>query len=88
MLFVLYEFFVYLVVCVMVISFWNLNFIEVLYWFYIEMREGEKWYFVWVDGEYLWYYILVYDEENSDISKFMVFFEQMKRNFGLYCYLL
>lgn len=83
-----HESFAHPVACVMAISSRNPNPIEALHRLYTETREGEKRYPVWVDGEYLRYYILVHDEENSDISKSMALFEQMKRNFGLHCHLL
>ncbi|KAK4202818.1 ER-golgi trafficking TRAPP I complex 85 kDa subunit-domain-containing protein [Triangularia verruculosa] len=83
-----HESFTHPVACVMAISSRNPNPIEALHRLYTETREGESRYPVWVDGEYLRYYILVHDEENSDIGKSMALFEQMKRNFGLHCHLL
>jgi hypothetical protein len=43
---------------------------------------------MWVNSEYLRYYVLVHDEERDDITKSMNLFEQMKRHFGLHCHLL
>ncbi|KAK4185933.1 ER-golgi trafficking TRAPP I complex 85 kDa subunit-domain-containing protein [Podospora australis] len=83
-----HESFSHPVACVMAISSRNPNPIEALHRLYTETREGDKRYPNWVDGEYLRYYILVHDEENSDITKSMTLFESMKRNFGLHCHLL
>ncbi|KAK3996184.1 ER-golgi trafficking TRAPP I complex 85 kDa subunit-domain-containing protein [Cladorrhinum sp. PSN332] len=83
-----HESFTHPVACVVAISSRNPNPIEALHRLYNETTEGEKRYPVWVDGEYLRYYVLVHDEENSDITKSMALFEQMKRNFGLHCHLL
>lgn len=55
---------------------------------YHESTSGDKRLPPWVDGEYLRYYVLVHDEENSDITKTMALFDQMKRHLGLHCHLL
>lgn len=55
---------------------------------YHESTNGEKRLPPWIDGEYLRYYVLVHDEENSDIAKTMALFDQMKRHLGLHCHLL
>ncbi|KAG6366891.1 hypothetical protein INS49_001072 [Diaporthe citri] len=55
---------------------------------YHESSNGDRRLPPWVDGEYLRYYVLVHDEENSDITKTMALFDQMKRNLGLHCHLL
>ncbi|KAL1869904.1 hypothetical protein Daus18300_005365 [Diaporthe australafricana] len=55
---------------------------------YHESTNGDRRLPPWVDGEYLRYYVLVHDEENSDITKTMALFDQMKRNLGLHCHLL
>ncbi|KAK4229995.1 ER-golgi trafficking TRAPP I complex 85 kDa subunit-domain-containing protein [Podospora fimiseda] len=83
-----HESFTHPVACVIAISSRNQNPIEALHRLYNETTESDKRYPVWVDGEYLRYYVLVHDEENSDITKSMALFEQMKRNFGLHCHLL
>lgn len=83
-----HESFAHPVACVMAISSRNPAPIEALHRLYKETSQGEKRLPVWVDGDYLRYYILVHDEENGDITKSMALFEQMKRNFGLHCHLL
>ncbi|GAB1316738.1 hypothetical protein MFIFM68171_06948 [Madurella fahalii] len=83
-----HESFAHPVACVMAISSRNPTPIEALHRLYKETSQGEKRLPVWVDGDYLRYYILVHDEENGDITKSMALFEQMKRNFGLHCHLL
>lgn len=55
---------------------------------YHESTNGDRRLPPWIDGEYLRYYVLVHDEENSDITKTMALFEQMKRHLGLHCHLL
>lgn len=55
---------------------------------YHESTNGERKLPPWIDGEYLRYYVLVHDEENSDIAKTMALFDQMKRHLGLHCHLL
>lgn len=55
---------------------------------YHESTNGDKRLPPWIDGEYLRYYVLVHDEENSDIGKTMALFDQMKRHLGLHCHLL
>ncbi|KAK4159788.1 ER-golgi trafficking TRAPP I complex 85 kDa subunit-domain-containing protein [Cladorrhinum sp. PSN259] len=83
-----HESFTHPVACVVAISSRNPNPIEALHRLYSDTTESDKRYPVWVEGEYLRYYVLVHDEENSDITKSMALFEQMKRNFGLHCHLL
>ncbi|KAF3767506.1 hypothetical protein M406DRAFT_288598 [Cryphonectria parasitica EP155] len=55
---------------------------------YHESTNGDRRLPPWIDAEYLRYYVLVHDEENSDISKTMALFDQMKRHLGLHCHLL
>ncbi|KAJ4390652.1 hypothetical protein N0V93_004250 [Gnomoniopsis smithogilvyi] len=55
---------------------------------YHESTNSERKLPPWIDGEYLRYYVLVHDEENSDIAKSMALFDQMKRHLGLHCHLL
>ncbi|KAL2022589.1 hypothetical protein VTK56DRAFT_4933 [Thermocarpiscus australiensis] len=83
-----HESFAHPVACVMAISSRNPSPIEALRRLYMETSLGERRLPVWVDGEYLRYYILVHDEENGDITKSVALFDQMKRNFGLHCHLL
>ncbi|KAJ4422935.1 hypothetical protein N0V82_002462 [Gnomoniopsis sp. IMI 355080] len=55
---------------------------------YHESTNGDRKLPTWIDGEYLRYYVLVHDEENSDIAKSLALFDQMKRHLGLHCHLL
>ena len=43
---------------------------------------------LWVNNEYLRYYVLVHDEDYDDLSASLTLFDQMKRHFGLHCHLL
>ncbi|KAI9745578.1 MAG: hypothetical protein M1818_001112 [Claussenomyces sp. TS43310] len=83
-----HETFSHPVACVITISSRCHNPIEVLRRLYDESSSGEKRLPIWVNSEYLRYYVLVHDEEKDDISKSMILFEQMKRHFGLHCHLL
>ncbi|KAK2070578.1 hypothetical protein P8C59_005063 [Phyllachora maydis] len=83
-----HETFAHPVASVIAISSRNPAPIEALRKLYAETSQGDGGLPVWVDGEYLRYYVLVHDEENGDVSKSMALFDQMKRNFGLHCHLL
>lgn len=83
-----HETFSHPVACIMAISSRNSSPIEALRQLYDDSSRGQKRLPVWVNSEYLRYYVLVHDEERDDISKSMVLFEQMKRHFGLHCHLL
>ncbi|KAK0714806.1 ER-golgi trafficking TRAPP I complex 85 kDa subunit-domain-containing protein [Lasiosphaeris hirsuta] len=83
-----HESFAHPVACVMAISSRNPSPIEALRRLYTETSSGEHRLPQWVDGDYLRYYVLVHDEERSDITKSMALFDQMKRHFGLHCHLL
>ncbi|KAK3319244.1 ER-golgi trafficking TRAPP I complex 85 kDa subunit-domain-containing protein [Apodospora peruviana] len=83
-----HESFAHPVAAVMAISSRNPSPIDALRKLYVETSQGEHRLPVWVDGDYLRYYVLVHDEEQSDITKSMALFEQMKRHFGLHCHLL
>ncbi|KAK1766702.1 ER-golgi trafficking TRAPP I complex 85 kDa subunit-domain-containing protein [Phialemonium atrogriseum] len=76
------------VACIMAISSRNPTPIDALRELYAETSEGAKRLPAWVDGTYLRYYVLVHDEEKSDIAKSLALFEQMKRHLGLHCHLL
>jgi len=76
------------VACIMAISSRNPAPIEALQVLYRETTEGGKILPPWVDGGYLRYYVLVHDEEKSDITKSLALFERMKRSLGLHCHLL
>ncbi|KAK5998127.1 Transport particle subunit trs85-2-like protein [Cladobotryum mycophilum] len=77
-----HETFAHPVACVIAISSRNEAPIEELRRLYTETNQGDKKLPIWVDGEYLRYYVLVHDEENDDITRSMGLFEQMKRHLG------
>lgn len=83
-----HETFAHPVACVIAISSRNPSPIETLRKLYDESSFGDKRLPLWVNTEYLRYYVLVHDEERDDIAKSMTLFEQMKRHFGLHCHLL
>lgn len=83
-----HETFAHPVACVIAISSRNTSPIETLRKLYDESRLGDKRLPLWVNPDYLRYYVLVHDEERDDIAKSMTLFEQMKRHFGLHCHLL
>ena len=83
-----HETFSHPVACIIAISSRSKNPIEALRKLYDESSNGEKRLPLWVNNEYLRYYVLVHDEEQDDISKSITLFEQMKRHFGLHCHLL
>ncbi|TAQ86975.1 hypothetical protein B7494_g4708 [Chlorociboria aeruginascens] len=83
-----HETFSHPVACIIAISSRNTSPIEALRRLYDESSYGEKRLPLWVNNEYLRYYVLVHDEERDDISKSITLFEQMKRHFGLHCHLL
>jgi hypothetical protein len=83
-----HETFSHPVACVIAISSRNASPIETLRNLYDESSYGDKRLPMWVNNEYLRYYVLVHDEERDDITKSMALFEQMKRHFGLHCHLL
>lgn len=83
-----HETFAHPVACVIAISSRNPAPIETLRRLYTETSQGDRRLPVWVDAEYLRYYVLLHDEEKSDITKSMALFEQMKRNLGLHCHML
>ncbi|KAB5572371.1 ER-golgi trafficking TRAPP I complex 85 kDa subunit-domain-containing protein [Coniochaeta sp. 2T2.1] len=83
-----HETFAHPVASVITISSRNPAPIETLRKLYAETSQGDKRLPVWVDPEYLRYYVLVHDEERSDITKSMALFEQMKRHLGLHCHML
>lgn len=83
-----HETFAHPVACVIAISSHTPDPIKTLRRLYDESSQGEMRLPAWVDPEYLRYYVLVHDEENSDITKSMALFDQMKRHLGLHCHLL
>jgi trafficking protein particle complex subunit 8 len=83
-----HETFSHPVVCVIAISSRNPTPIESLRRLYAESTTGSSRLPEWVYPEYLRYYVLVHDEEKSDITKSLALFDSMKRHLGLHCHLL
>jgi hypothetical protein len=83
-----HETFSHPVACIMAISSRNTSPIETLRKLYDETSHGDKRLPMWVNNDFLRYYVLVHDEERDDISKSIALFDQMKRHFGLHCHLL
>lgn len=83
-----HETFAHPVACIIAVSARSEDSVAELRQIYNETHQGPNRLPAWVDGEYLRYYVLVHDEENDDISKSMILFEQMKRHLGLHCHLL
>ncbi|KAG9234057.1 ER-golgi trafficking TRAPP I complex 85 kDa subunit-domain-containing protein [Amylocarpus encephaloides] len=83
-----HETFAHPVACVIAISSRNTTPIDALRTLYQESTVGTKRMPLWVNSEYLRYYVLVHDEERDDITKSMALFDQMKKHFGLHCHLL
>ncbi|WYZ45088.1 hypothetical protein EsH8_VIII_000404 [Colletotrichum jinshuiense] len=83
-----HETFAHPVACVVAISSRSPSPIEDLRKLYNDTSSGENKLPVWVDGDYLRYYVLVHDEERDDITRSLALFDQMKRHLGLHCHLL
>ncbi|KAF6829885.1 trapp complex protein trs85 [Colletotrichum musicola] len=83
-----HESFAHPVACVVAISSRSPSPIEDLRNLYNDTNAGENKMPVWVDGDYLRYYVLVHDEERDDITRSVALFDQMKRHLGLHCHLL
>ncbi|OLN81285.1 Transport protein particle subunit trs85-2 [Colletotrichum chlorophyti] len=83
-----HETFAHPVACVIAISSRSSSPIDDLRNLYSETSSGDKKLPVWVDGDYLRYYVLVHDEERDDITRSLTLFDQMKRHLGLHCHLL
>ena len=83
-----HETFSHPVACIIAISSRNASPIETLRKLYDESSHGAKRLPIWVNNDYLRYYVLVHDEERDDITKSIALFDQMKRHFGLHCHLL
>jgi hypothetical protein len=83
-----HESFAHPVACIVAVSAKSEDSVAELREIYNETSQGENKMPVWVDGDYLRYYVLVHDEENDDITKSMALFEQMKRHLGLHCHML
>lgn len=76
------------VACIIAISSRNSEPIEALRRLYDESSRGNRRVPVWVNPDYLRYYVLVHDEERDDINESTALFDKMKRHFGLHCHLL
>ncbi|KAI9800315.1 MAG: hypothetical protein M1833_003429 [Piccolia ochrophora] len=83
-----HETFSHPVACIIAISSRSSNPIEALRQLYDSTSGGDQRYPLWVNKDYLRYYVLVHDEDSDDINKSTALFEQMKRHFGLHCHLL
>ncbi|CCF37619.1 TRAPP complex protein TRS85 [Colletotrichum higginsianum] len=83
-----HETFAHPVACVIAISSRSPSPIDDLRKLYNDTSSGENRLPVWVDGDYLRYYVLVHDEERDDITRSLALFDQMKRHLGLHCHLL
>lgn len=83
-----HETFAHPAACVIAVSARSEDSVGELSKIYNETLHGPNKLPIWVDSQYLRYYVLVHDEENDDITKSMALFEQMKRHLGLHCHLL
>ncbi|KAI9821706.1 MAG: hypothetical protein M1827_002287 [Pycnora praestabilis] len=83
-----HETFSHPVACIIAISSRNPSPIEALRQLYSSTNQGSQRLPVWVNNDYLRYYVLIHDEDRDDIVKSTALFEQMKRHFGLHCHLL
>ena len=83
-----HETFSHPVACVIAISSKHRDPIEELRQLYASTRTGDDRLPEWASGEYLRYYVLIHDEENDDVQRSTMLFDQMKRHFGLHCHLL
>lgn len=83
-----HETFSHPVACVIAISSRNPSPIEEFKRLYQSTSKGDDRLPMWVNNEFLRYYVLVHDEDRDDITKSTALYEQMKRHFGLHCHLL
>ena len=83
-----HETFSHPVACVIAISSRNPSPIEEFKRLYASTNTGDDRLPMWVNNEFLRYYVLVHDEDRDDITKSTALYEQMKRHFGLHCHLL
>lgn len=85
MLLVPYETFLHPVACVIAVSSHDASPIETLRQLYTLSGKRIP---AFVGAEYLRYYVLIHDDEHSNIAKSTALFDLMKRHFGLHCHLL
>ena len=76
------------VACLVAISSQSAAPIDTLRDLYNETRHGSKFVPTWMSDEFLRYYLLIHDEDEDDIAKTTLLFDQMKKHFGLHCHLL
>lgn len=83
-----HETFCHPVACVIAISSHTASPIEELRRLYANTNSGSDTLPPWMSNDFLRYYVLVHDEDQDDITKSTLLFDQMKRHFGLHCHLL
>jgi trafficking protein particle complex subunit 8 len=83
-----HETFLHPVACVIAISSHNKAPLETLRQLYTQTAQGDTAPPSYVHPEFLRYYVLVHDEDRSDIEESTKLYDQMKRHFGLHCHLL
>lgn len=83
-----HETFAHPIACIIAVGTRNTDPIESLRRLYKSSIRGQNNIPVWVNTDYLRYYVLIHDEENDDITKSTALFDLMKRHFGLHCHLL
>ncbi|EED12844.1 conserved hypothetical protein [Talaromyces stipitatus ATCC 10500] len=83
-----HETFLHPVACVIAISSHNKAPLESLRQLYAQTTQGDTAPPPYVHPEFLRYYVLVHDEDRSDIVESTKLYDQMKRHFGLHCHLL
>lgn len=83
-----HETFLHPVACVIAISSHNKAPLESLRQLYSQTTQGGTAPPSYVHPDFLRYYVLVHDEDRSDIAESTKLYDQMKRHFGLHCHLL
>lgn len=83
-----HETFLHPVACVIAISSHNKTPLESLRGLYAQTTQGDTAPASYIHPEFLRYYVLVHDEDKSDIAESTKLYDQMKRHFGLHCHLL
>ncbi|OKL57695.1 hypothetical protein UA08_06969 [Talaromyces atroroseus] len=83
-----HETFLHPVACVIAISSHNKAPLESLRQLYAQTTQGDTAPPSYVHPEFLRYYVLVHDEDRSNIEESTRLYDQMKRHFGLHCHLL
>ena len=83
-----HETFLHPVACVMAVNASHSDPVEALRSMYAHSNSGSRSLPLWVNPEYLRYYVLVHDDDRDDFSRSTHFFDLMKRHFGLHCHLL